>query len=66
MPLALEIYGFLIFQLQREGYVDVEWHRQQMRELREQIVSLIEKNSQLQETVKLGAKEQTNLGKFYL
>ncbi|XP_034258101.1 uncharacterized protein C10orf67 homolog, mitochondrial [Pantherophis guttatus] len=48
-------------KLQREGYVDVEWHRQQMRELREQIISLTEKNTQLQETVKLGVKEQTNL-----
>ncbi|XP_032090901.1 uncharacterized protein C10orf67 homolog, mitochondrial isoform X3 [Thamnophis elegans] len=48
-------------KLQREGYVDVEWHRQQMRELREQIGSLIEKNSQLQEIVKLGAREQTYL-----
>lgn len=66
MLLALEIDGFLIFQLQREGYVDVEWHRQQMRELREQIISLTEKNTQLQETVKQGVKEQNNLGKFYL
>ncbi|KAG8138976.1 hypothetical protein E2320_001749, partial [Naja naja] len=56
-----EIDGFLIFQLQREGYVDVEWHRQQMRELREQIISLTEKNTELQEIVKLGVKEQTNL-----
>ncbi|XP_058039144.1 uncharacterized protein C10orf67 homolog, mitochondrial [Ahaetulla prasina] len=48
-------------KLQREGYVDVEWHRQQMRELREQIISLTEKNTQLQETVKLGVKEQINL-----
>ncbi|XP_039187513.1 uncharacterized protein C10orf67 homolog, mitochondrial [Crotalus tigris] len=48
-------------KLQREGYVDVEWHREQMRELREQIISLIEKNTQLQETVKQGEKEQTNL-----
>ncbi|XP_026561988.1 uncharacterized protein C10orf67 homolog, mitochondrial [Pseudonaja textilis] len=48
-------------KLQREGYVDVEWHRQQMRELREQIISLTEKNTELQEIVKLGVKEQTNL-----
>lgn len=66
MPLALEIDGFLIFQLQQEGYIDVEWHRQQMRELREEIISQIDKNTQLQEIVKQGAKEQTNLGKFYL
>ncbi|KAM3821914.1 uncharacterized protein C10orf67 homolog, mitochondrial [Vipera latastei] len=48
-------------KLQREGYVTVDWHREQMRELREQIISLIEKNTQLQETMKQGAKEQTNL-----
>ncbi|XP_070583320.1 uncharacterized protein C10orf67 homolog, mitochondrial [Erythrolamprus reginae] len=48
-------------KLQQEGYVDVEWHRQQMRELREEIVSQTEKNTQLQEIVKLGVKEQAYL-----
>ncbi|KAM6450459.1 uncharacterized protein C10orf67 homolog, mitochondrial isoform 1-T1 [Liasis olivaceus] len=48
-------------KLQREGYVELDFHRQQMRELREQIISLLEKNAQLQETVKHGVKEHTNL-----
>ncbi|XP_063158086.1 uncharacterized protein C10orf67 homolog, mitochondrial [Candoia aspera] len=48
-------------KLEREGYMELDLHWQQMRDLREQITSLLEKNTQLQETVKQGAKEHSDL-----